>query len=194
MTERSEVDYGEVLGALMLEDRRLLKALQRGETAAWRRIYLKYKDDLLTVARSLVHDINTAEDCLQDVFVQLASDGSKIHSNLKGYLLSCIVHRARDHLRRRNAQTNCQVNSQTHRTSNPNPANVLVENDEIERMTSALEKLPLEQREVVVLHLQSDMTFRQIATMLNMSINTAQSRYRYGMDKLRQLLMKQEAI
>ena len=31
----------------MSEDRRLLRALQRGETAAWRRIYLKYKDDLL---------------------------------------------------------------------------------------------------------------------------------------------------
>ncbi len=35
--------------ALMSEDRQLLKALQRGENAAWRQIYLKYKDDLLTV-------------------------------------------------------------------------------------------------------------------------------------------------
>lgn len=49
----------------MSEDRRLIKALQRGESAAWRRIYLKYKDDMLTVARSLVTDVNTAEDCLQ---------------------------------------------------------------------------------------------------------------------------------
>jgi len=178
----------------MLEDRRLLRALQRGETVAWRRIYLKYKDDLLTVARSLVHDVNTAEDCLQEVFVQLASDGSKIHSNLKGYLLSCIVHRGRDHLRRRDAQFNCQVNIQTHRVDVTNPANILAENDEIERITRALEKLPLEQREVIVLHLQGDMTFRQIAVILGVSINTVQSRYRYGMEKLRQLLVKKEAI
>ena len=194
MTERSADGYDEVLGVPMSEDRKLLKALQRGETAAWRRIYLKYKDDLLTVARSLVYDVNVAEDCLQDVFVQLATDGNKIRSNLKGYLLSCIVHRARDHLRRRDARFNCQVNSRMHRMCSPNPANVFAENDEIERISLALEKLSLEQREVVVLHLQSDMTFREIATMLNVSINTVQSRYRYGMDRLRQLLMKKEAI
>ncbi len=91
----------------MSEDRQLLKDLQRGETAAWWRIYLKYKDDLLTVARSLVCDVNTAEDCLQEVFVSLVSDECKVSSNLKGYLLSCVVNRARDHLRRRDAQSNC---------------------------------------------------------------------------------------
>ena len=94
----------------MSKDRQLLKALQRGESAAWRQIYLQYKDDLLTVARSLVYDLNTAEDCLQEVFVLLASDGCKVRSNLKGYLLSCVVNRARDHLRRRDAQSNCEVN------------------------------------------------------------------------------------
>ena len=52
----------------MSEDREFLKGLHRGERGALRRIYLKYKDDLLTVARSLVYDINTAEDCLQDVY------------------------------------------------------------------------------------------------------------------------------
>ena len=140
----------------MSEDRRLIKALQRGESAAWRRIYLKYKDDMLTVARSLVYDVNTAEDCLQEVFVLLASDGCKIRSNLKGYLLSCVVHRARDHLRQRDAQLNCQVNMQHQRVDATNPANVLVENDRIGRITRALEKLPIEQREVVVLHLQSN--------------------------------------
>lgn len=178
----------------MLEDRRLLKALQRGDSTAWRRIYLKYKDDLLTVARSLVYDVNTAEDCLQEVFVLLASDGNTIRSNLKGYLLSCVVNRARDHLRRRDAQFNCQVNIRTQRIDVTNPASVLATNDEIERIAGALEKLPLEQREVVVLHLQSDMTFRQIATMLCLSINTVQSRYRYGMEKLRQLLKDKETI
>ncbi|MFC1635248.1 RNA polymerase sigma factor, partial [Planctomycetota bacterium] len=151
-------------------------------------------DDLLTVARSLVYDVNTAEDCLQEVFVMLASDGNKIRRNLKGYLLSCVVHRARDHLRRRNAQLNCQVNIRMRRVDVTNPANILAENDQIERITRALEKLPLEQREVVALHLQSDMTFRQMAIMLGVSINTVQSRYRYGMEKLRQLLVKKEAI
>jgi RNA polymerase sigma-70 factor (ECF subfamily) len=178
----------------MSEDRQLLKDLQRGENAAWRQIYLKYKDDLLTVAQSLVCDSNTAEDCLQEVFVSLVSDGCKVRSNLKGYLLSCVVNRARDHLRRRDAQSNCQVNMQTQRIDVTDPANVLIESDEMRAVIHALDKLPIEQREVIVLHLQGDMKYRQIAKMLNMSINTVQSRYRYGMEKLRQLLTKKEAI
>lgn len=178
----------------MSEDRQLIKALQRGESAAWRRIYLKYKDDMLTVARSLVTDVNTAEDCLQEVFVLLASDGCKIHSNLKGYLLSCVVNRARDHLRRKEAQSNYQVNRITQRFDVTDPAEIFAEDDRKKHVIRALEKLPLEQREVIVLHLQAEMTFQQIATMLEVSINTVQSRYRYGMEKLRQLLMTKEAI
>jgi RNA polymerase sigma factor (sigma-70 family) len=177
-----------------LEDRRLLKALQRGENAAWRQIYLKYKDDLLTIARSLVIDINIAEDCLQETFVLLVSDGCKVHSNLKGYLLSCVVNRARDHLRRRYAQSNCQVNMETQRFDLTDPAKVLIDEDLNKAVARALEKLPLEQREVIVLHLQGDIKFRQIAAMLDVSVNTAQSRYRYGIEKLRQLLMIKEAI
>jgi RNA polymerase sigma-70 factor (ECF subfamily) len=178
----------------MSEDRRLLMALQRGENAAWRQIYLKYKDDLLTIARSLVNDTNIAEDCLQETFVLLVSDGCKVQSNLKGYLLSCVVNRARDHLRRRDAQSNCQVNMQTQRIDVNDPAHILAEDDQMKTVIRTLEKLPIEQREVIVLHLQADMKFHQIAMMLDMSINTVQSRYRYGMEKLRQLLTKKEAI
>ena len=178
----------------MTEDQQLLKALNHGETAAWRRIYLKYKDDLLTVAQSLVNDVNIAEDCLQETFVLLVSDGCKVQSNLKGYLLSCVVNRARDHLRRRDAQSNCKVNMGTQRFDLTDPAKVLADGDRNKAVIRALKKLPIEQREVIVLHLQGDMKFRQIAAMLDVSINTVQSRYRYGIEKLRQLLTIKEAI
>ena len=85
---------------------------------------MKYKDDLLTVAQSLVFDINTAEDCLQEAFVSLVSDGCKIRSNLKGYLLSCVVNRARDHLRRKDAQSHCQVNMETKRFFSMTPDSI----------------------------------------------------------------------
>jgi len=74
------------------------------------------------------------------------------------------------------------------------PAKILNDDDSNKAVTLALENLPLEQREVIVLHLQGDMKFRQIAAMLDIPINTVQSRYRYGMEKLRQLLAKKEAI
>ena len=49
-------------------------------------------------------------------------------------------------------------------------------------------ELPIEQREVVMLHVQGAMTFRAIATARAMSADTAKSRYRYGINRLRSLL------
>ncbi|MBE0537620.1 MAG: RNA polymerase sigma factor [Phycisphaerae bacterium] len=177
----------------MSEDRQLVKDLKRGQAAALRRIYLKYKDDLLTVARSLVGDVNTAEDCLQDVFVSLASDGCRIRSNLKGYLLTSVVNRARDHLRRRAAAFTLQSNMQSQRPAARDRLHT-ASDERIDAAMRALEVLPSEQREVIVLHLQGEMKFRQIAAMLHLSINTVQSRYRYGMERLRQLMTQKEAI
>jgi RNA polymerase sigma-70 factor (ECF subfamily) len=60
--------------------------------------------------------------------------------------------------------------------------------EELRRLSQALGQLPYEQREVLLLHLHSGMRFKAIAKQQNVSINTAQGRYRYAMDKLRTLL------
>ena len=52
----------------------------------------------------------------------------------------------------------------------------------------AMAELPFEQREVVLMHLHGSMTFGAIARARQISTNTARSRYRYGLDKLRLLL------
>ncbi|MHC4657527.1 MAG: RNA polymerase sigma factor, partial [Planctomycetota bacterium] len=74
------------------------------------------------------------------------------------------------------------------------PPDVLAQDAQMKTVMWALEKLSCEQREVIVLHLQGDMKFREIAAMLDMSINSVQSRYRYGIERLRQVLTKKEAI
>ena len=51
-----------------------------------------------------------------------------------------------------------------------------------------LGRLPFEQSEIIVLHLHQEMRFREIAEALGISINTVQSRYRYGMEKLRSII------
>ena len=55
-------------------------------------------------------------------------------------------------------------------------------------MTDAMATLPEEQRAVLHLKLWEDLTFEQIAELLDLPANTAASRYRYGLDKLRTLL------
>ena len=61
-------------------------------------------------------------------------------------------------------------------------------NEELLLLSKAMAQIPYEQREVVGLYMEGDLTFRQIAEIQNASINTVQGRYRYGMTKLRSLL------
>ena len=58
-------------------------------------------------------------------------------------------------------------------------------------VSDALEQLPYEQREVVVLHTRGRMTFKAIAELWQVPIKTVQSRYRYGLEKLKTLLYGQ---
>ena len=60
--------------------------------------------------------------------------------------------------------------------------------DLVEEMQTALARLPQTQREIVVMKVYRDKTFREIAETLKLSLNTVASRYRYGMEKLRALL------
>jgi RNA polymerase sigma-70 factor (ECF subfamily) len=53
---------------------------------------------------------------------------------------------------------------------------------------SAVRTLPQEQREIIVLRVWGSMTFEQAAQTLEISVNTAASRYRYGLEKLREKL------
>jgi len=58
----------------------------------------------------------------------------------------------------------------------------------IAKLEAVMDLLPDEQKEIIVLHLQSRLPFREIAELKEMSINTALSRYRYGLEKIRSAL------
>jgi len=58
----------------------------------------------------------------------------------------------------------------------------------LQQLSSAMAELPYDQREVIMLHFQAGITFRTIGRSLGISVNTVKSRYRYGLDKLRQIL------
>ena len=68
------------------------------------------------------------------------------------------------------------------------PLSRAIRDEDLRRLADALAMLPYGQREVVVLHLKGNLTFQEIAGVQEVSINTVQSRYRYGIDKLRSLL------
>ena len=114
----------------------------------------------------------------------------KVRSNLRGYLVAWVANRARDQLRRRNRQRGDGAESPADESD---PLAGLIADEESRRLYGALTRLPYEQREVITLHLHGEMTFRQVARQLGVRQNTVQSRYRYGIEKLRSLLKTEVA-
>jgi RNA polymerase sigma-70 factor (ECF subfamily) len=178
----------------MSEDKDLLKLLRRGDSHALRRLYEKYRTDLYTVALSLLHDVHAAEDCLQDVFVRLAEGAAdiQIHRNLKGYLISSVANRARDRLRNK-AKLLDRAENFSCSTGAADPVKVLIDREQSARLFNTLMRLPYDQREAFVLHVQAGMKFKEIAELQSVSIKTVLSRYRYGSEKLKELLEKDNA-
>jgi RNA polymerase sigma-70 factor (ECF subfamily) len=174
----------------MLEDKLLLLKFKRGSPDAQRRIYEKYKDELLALAIALSNDRATAEDALHDVFVSFArySEKLRLRTSLKSYLSSCIANRVRN-LKHAKSQKTVQLNqSEIFSKDCDRPDRLAMSAELCRRIEQAMAQLPYDQREVIILHLQSGMRFGAIAESQNVSINTIQSRYRYGLDKLRLLL------
>lgn len=171
----------------MLEDKLLVWKLKHGSKDALRNIYEKYKDDLLALAVALSNDAHTAEDVVHDVFVAFAEFAARLQlrTNLKGYLLTSIANRVRN------------LHSQEKRTSelgdldvadSDSPDKIAMSAEQSQRLSNAIGQLPYEQREVIILHLQSGLKFKAIAQSQGVLINTIQSRYRYGLNKLQTIL------
>jgi RNA polymerase sigma-70 factor (ECF subfamily) len=185
-----------------MEDKLLVLRCRRGSRAALTRIYEKYKADLLLLAMGLLNDKAAAEDVVHDVFLSFVRhlDGFRLTGSLKGYLLTCTANHARnwnkaERVRRRTSDPNAERAvartfgfDDAARTVADEPLETLVCNEQLETLSGALGELPFEQREALMLHLHGQMTFPAIARARQISTNTAKSRYRYGIDKLRSIL------
>lgn len=173
----------------MLQDKLLVWKLRHGERDALRQIYQKYKTDLLALATALLNERVTAEDVVHDVFVSFAEFAAKIQlrTNLKGYLLTSVANRVRNlQLRRRNAPRLNELIVAGIASNGPD--RLVMSAEESRQISNAIRKLPYEQREVITLHLLGGLKFATIAKSEGVSINTVQSRYRYGLSKLRSIL------
>jgi len=174
----------------MIEDELLKWRFKRGSKDALQRIYEKYLNHLLTLAMALLNDAGRAEDVVHDVFVSFAGSAKdfKLGGNLKSYLTTCVINRARDQIRA-NRRGPMQLETAESVSSNLNgPDQAIVCSEESQRLNCAIAQLPDEQRQVIALRLKGELTFSQIAKLHNVSINTIQGRYRYGLNKLRSVL------
>lgn len=174
----------------MPDEKKLIKQFNQGSKDALCQIYQRYKNDLYGFAMSLLHEANAAEDVVHDVFVSFAQKSGTytLKGQLRNYLLTSVANRARD-LWRQKSQNDVPLDAAAAlpRTDYA-PEQDLILAEEYAMLQKALSKIPYQQREIILLHLHHEMTFREIARAQGVSINTIQSRYRYGMEKICQLL------
>ena len=191
---RVATDFASKWKSLMLEDKLLVWKFKHGSRDALCQIYEKYRDDLLRIAASLLNETHVAEDIVHDVFVVFVRSAKRFRltGSLRGYLARCVVNRARNaNLSKQRRQTVILNNTDTVALDPKRPDQWIICSEEFTQLTNAMATLPYEQREAVILHIQAGMKFREIARLQGVSDKTAQSRFRYGLNKLRSILFSE---
>ena len=149
----------------------------RLDREAVRRLYEQHARGLLAYACTYVTSFATAEDVLHQVFERLLRGDLSISGGPVTYLYRAVRNTALNKIRDRAgdvAWDDSWLES---------PAGM--EHTALE-LQSTLRELPEEQREVIVLHIWGEMSFEEVAEALAIPANTAASRYRYGLLKLRE--------
>jgi len=159
----------------------LLKDLLEAREGAFERLYNQFAPKLLRTAYCITRRREDAEDAVQDVFVAVVRAGAALAEvkNLNAYLFTAVHRAAARRAKERGSEEQidaARIEDQRAGSSH---------DGEGERLARALQHLPLEQRAVVSLKIDGGLTFDEIATSLNVSLNTAASRYRYALEKLR---------
>ena len=154
-------------------------------------MYNLYKQDMMTLSRTLLFDKTLAEDVLHEVFAKLIGlqGRIRIQSTLRGYLLQAVANEART-MNRTNARkdsANIGHLNGSH-LSIERPEGSAERAEQCQRLEQALGELPYEQREVVLLRHYGQVKFKAIAKCQGVSMSAVQARYRYGLERLRSLL------
>jgi RNA polymerase sigma-70 factor, ECF subfamily len=153
-------------------------------------LYDQHAQALFAFVLNLLRDEADTRDVLQELFMQAARNPRLLEGvrDPRGFLLRLAHNRAIDLMRRRAARDRNREQWAAEK------AQLFVAGDDPDqavfagRLAEALGELPPEQRAVAHLKLWEKLTFEQIAAALDISPNTAASRYRYALDKLRERL------
>ena len=142
-----------------------------------RKLYEHHGRGLFAYACSFVTSFASAEDALHQVFERMLRGDLEIEGEPVPYLYRAVRNVALNHIRNRSREVNLEDSWLD------SPAGMELSGFELQ---SSLQDLPEEQREVIVLHIWGEKSFEEVAVALDISPNTAASRYRYGLSKLRE--------
>jgi len=150
-------------------------------------IYQKERQGLFTLALSITRSIVLAEDAIQDAFVKLMKVDLPSEPELKPYVYKAVRFTAIDTLRSNKRQQSLAesifCDASDHSSEHSPSENALTE-ERSAILREAIEQLPLDEREAVVLKAFAGLTFRQSADTAGVPLKTIATRYRRALQKL----------
>ena len=154
------------------------------------RLYDEHAQPLYAFLLNFTRAEADTRDLLQEIFLKLAREPKRLAGvrDERAFLLRLAHNAAIDLMRRRGTRERTREHFAAEITAPFAPSADPDEATFRHELSAALAELPPEQRAVAHLKLWAGLTFEQIAAALDLSPNTAASRYRYALDKLRDRL------
>jgi RNA polymerase sigma-70 factor (ECF subfamily) len=175
--------------------------IEKDDQEAFRQLVERHKERIFGYVMGMVRDRDVANDLFQETFFRVIRAMKKERGSYasQGKWLAWTMRIARnavfDHMRERKKWTDVETNDAQDGSfwdrlpGEPAPADEHVDmRHRIDIMEQCIERLPGEQREVLLLRHETDMTFREIAELTNVSINTALGRMRYALLNLQKMI------
>jgi len=186
---------------IQLSDQELVNLYLGGDSAAFSTLVLRYKSKLYTSIYLLLKDKYLAEDMFQDVFIRVIDKLKKGLYKEEGKFLPWIMRIAHnmclDYFRKVKRLPAMKMSDDSDffeqlDISAPGSDSRMMAAETTNQVREILDMLPDEQREIIILRHYADLTFKEIAALKHISINTALGRMRYGLINLRKTIEEKQ--
>lgn len=176
-----------------LTDEELMLAYGAGEVNAFELLYSRHRGPLFRFMLRQVREHGTAEELYQDVWQRViaARERYRPEARFSTWLYQIAHNRLTDHWRALQHRPLAPENGNDRAEREPDPQTPerrLSAFEERRRLQLALEQLPADQREVVLLRLEQELSLEEIGRITGVGRETVKSRLRYALDKLRMRL------
>ena len=167
-----------------MTDQELIRKVHSGNKEALNTIVGRYYDDIYRFCLYLTGQETDSYDIVQEVFLRFIKYADSYeHRNLKGYLLIIARNLCRDYFHHKSnmycIEDTAYAGADDDRLGNLENRLVLWE---------ALQKIPINQREIIILRIYGEMRFHEIARILGVNLSTVKSRFRLGVGNLRKIM------
>lgn len=173
----------------MDEDLRLLERYEAGEREAFDDLVRKYQKPLYSLLYRMVSDHDDAADLLQKTFVKAFTgvSGFQKRSSFKTWLYQIAINLAKNLYRDRSRRVQVNLDEVVVR-KDPKTLEALVAAESRQLVRRAVADLPEKQRLTLMLRVQENRKFEEIAGIMNCSVGTAKANYHYAVKKLKAMM------